>query len=121
MVPAGGLSTTTGIERLETKITLAALLLAAVLILTSVHATNKGNSKHFNILNELTRHDCKQILGEPNLLLPEATGLREAYVYELGNDWQFMIYFETYGNYVRSFGIQRAELLAVDRLGFASK
>ena len=121
MVPAGGLSTTTGIERMETKTTLAALLLTAVLILTSVHATNKGNSKHFNILNELTRHDCKQILGEPNLLLSEATGLREAYVYELGNDWQFSIYFETYGNYVRSFGIQQAELLAVDGPRFASK
>lgn len=100
---------------------LPVLFLAAVVFLASVYSPKKVSSKYFNILNELTRHDCKQILGEPNLLLPETKGLREAYVYEVGNDWQFMIYFEKYGNYVHSFGVQPADLAAVDRLAFAAK
>ena len=107
---------------MKTTTTLAALFLAAALLLISVHTTNKVNDgEHFSILHEVTRHDCRQILGEPNLLLSETKELREAYVYELGNDWHFMIYFGKHGNYVHSFGIQPADLAAVDRPPFASK
>ncbi len=96
--------------------TLVALFFTAVVFLTSVHATNKvNNGEQFSILHEVTRHDCKQILGEPNLLLLETKELREAYVYELVNDWHFMIYFEKHGNYVHSFGIQPTNLAADDR------
>ena len=57
---------------MKTTTTLAALFLAAVVLLTSVHSTNKVNDgEHFSILHEVTRHDCKIILGEPNLLLSE--------------------------------------------------
>ena len=106
---------------MDTIKTLAALLLAAVIFLTSVYSTNKVNGEHFSMLNGMTEHDCIQTLGLPKLILPETKDLHLTYVYDLGNDWHFMIYFGKYGNYVQSFGIQPADLAAVDRPAFASK
>ena len=100
---------------MKTITTLAALLLAAVIFLTSVYSTNKVNGEHFSILNGMTEHDCIQTLGPPKLILPETKDLRLTYVYDLGNDWHFMVYFGKHGYYVHSFGIQPAVLVTVDR------
>ncbi len=95
--------------------TLAALLLTAVILLTSAYSTNKVNGEHFSILNGMTEHDCIQTLGVPKSILPATEDLRLTYVYDLGNDWHFMIYFGKQGFYVHSFGIQPAVLVTVDR------
>ena len=113
---------------MKTTVTLTALFFAAVALPISVYSNSKANSnhferkkRHFNVLNKLTRHDCKLIFGEPKLSFPQTTGLGEAYVWNLGNDWQFIIYFETYGNYVHSFGIQPADLVPPDGPALASR
>ena len=109
---------------MKTETALAALLLAAVTFLTFAYSNNKVDGEHFriqSIKNGVSRHDCELILGDPKWLLPETDVLRAAYVYELSNDWHFMIYFSKHGNYVHSFGIQPAYLAIVDRPAFASK
>jgi len=109
---------------MKTALTLAALLLSAAIFLTSAYSNNKVNGEHFrvqSIKNGVSRHDCELILGEPKSFLPETDVLRAVYVYELGNHWRLMIYFENHGLYVHSFGIQPADLAAIGRPGFASK
>ena len=100
---------------MKTITTLAALLLAAFVFRTSVYSTNKVNGEHFSILNGMTAHDCVQTLGTPKLILPETKDQRLTYLYDLGNDWHFMVYFGNHGYSVDSFGIQPAVSVTVDR------